>query len=110
MRVRERATSPHRRKVLARGSASEQPNRHVSDIRRVMALEREWTVTLQSAGEFWCEAGVLVAVFGPLEKLLRRESLTLDWIAVAGGSAMLLFAVGTLLKIGAVKWTNQQAS
>jgi hypothetical protein len=75
-----------------------------------MRLEQEWTIALQSAGELWCEAGVLVAVFGPLEKLLRRESLTVDWIAVAGGSAIFLFAVGTLLKIGAVKWTSQQAS
>jgi hypothetical protein len=50
---------------------------------------------------------VLVAVFGPLERVLRQEALTVGWIAVTGGSAMMLFALGTLLKIGVVKWTSQ---
>jgi hypothetical protein len=72
-----------------------------------MRAEPESAITLQSLGECWCEAGVLVAVFGPLEKLLRQESLTLNWIAMSGGPAMILFALGTLLKIWAVKWTSQ---
>jgi hypothetical protein len=71
-----------------------------------MQIQSESGIALQSLGDFWCEAAVLVAVLGPLERVLRQETLTLAWIAPTGGSAMMLFATGTLMKIGAVKWTN----
>jgi hypothetical protein len=72
-----------------------------------MQNDSESPIALQSLGEFWCEAAVLIAVFGPLERVLRRETLTLEWIAETGAFARMLFAVGTLMKIWAAKWTNR---
>jgi hypothetical protein len=73
----------------------------------LMNDESEFEITLQSLGDFCCEAAVLVAVFGPLERLLRREILTIAWTAETGASAMILLSAGTLLKIGAARWTNR---
>jgi hypothetical protein len=39
-------------------------------------MRRPRSIVLETLGEFWCEAAVLVAVFGILDKVVRNESLT----------------------------------
>jgi hypothetical protein len=59
------------------------------------------TIALEAIGDFWCEAAVLVAVFGLLDRITRHEDLTLSWSAGAVVSALGLLAVGIGVRIWA---------
>jgi hypothetical protein len=55
---------------------------------------------LQTGGEFWNEAAVLVAVFSLLEKILRLETLpSKTWALGTLVVSVLTFVLGVLLKI-----------
>jgi hypothetical protein len=56
-------------------------------------------IVLEAVGDFWCEAAVLVAVFGLLDRIMRHEELTLSWSVGAVASAFGLLAVGIGVKI-----------
>jgi hypothetical protein len=61
--------------------------------------ERARSIILETFGEFWCEAAVLVAVFGILDKILKHEDLTWGWTAASLGCAILLLVFGTSFKL-----------
>jgi hypothetical protein len=59
---------------------------------------------LQTAGEFWNEAAVLVAVFSLLDRILRLEKLpSTTWTVGTLLVAVLSFFLGVLFKI----WAKQ---
>jgi hypothetical protein len=60
----------------------------------VRAVTRTNAIVLETFGEFWCEAAVLVAVFGLLERIMKHEGLTVATI----GCATLFLGVGIVLK------------
>jgi hypothetical protein len=62
-------------------------------------VTRKNAIILKTFGDFWCEAAVLVAVFGVLERVLRHEELTVTWTAAPIGCATLFLAVGIVLRI-----------
>jgi hypothetical protein len=57
------------------------------------------SIVLEAVGDFWCEAAVLVAVFGLLDRIMRHEDLTLRWSVGAIASAFGLLAVGIGVKL-----------
>ena len=57
------------------------------------------SIVLEAVGDFWCEAAVLVAVFGLLDRIMRHEDLTLSWSVGAVASAFGLLTVGIGVKI-----------
>jgi hypothetical protein len=56
-------------------------------------------VVLETLGEFWCEASVLVAVFGLLDKVMKYEELTLAWAGKTLGCAILLLVTGAACRM-----------
>ena len=58
-------------------------------------------VILESLGDFWCEAAVLVGVFGLLDEVLRHDSLSLAWAAKTVGYVILLSLAGMACRIWA---------
>jgi hypothetical protein len=60
---------------------------------------RARSIILETVGEFWCEAAVLVAVFGLLDKVLRHEDLTASWAVRSLGCAIVLLVAGMMFKI-----------
>jgi hypothetical protein len=69
--------------------------------------ERHWesgesiTVILQTLGDFWCEAAVLVEVFGLLDEILRHEALSLSWTMKTIACAIVLLLTGTVFRVWA---------
>jgi hypothetical protein len=61
-------------------------------------MTRANAIVLDTFGEFWCEAAVLVAVFGMLERIMKHEELTIAWTVAALGCATLFLGVGIVLK------------
>jgi hypothetical protein len=66
---------------------------------RTAEHERARSTILETFGELWCEAVVLVAVFGLLDKIVKHEDLTLAWTAASLGCAILLLVFGTSFKL-----------
>jgi hypothetical protein len=57
-------------------------------------------VILRAAGEFWCEASVLVAVFALLDEILRVRRLpSSSWALGVLLVVVLTFDFGVLLKL-----------
>jgi hypothetical protein len=52
----------------------------------------------EMVGEALREAGVLTAVFGMLDKILREEGPTLGWTAGVFGVALFLFVLGVMME------------
>ena len=42
-------------------------------------MTRKTPIVLETLSNFWCEAAVLVAVFGLLDEVMKHERLTLAW-------------------------------
>jgi hypothetical protein len=52
----------------------------------------------EMVGEAMREIGVLVAVFGMLDKLLRGDGATVGWTAAVLGTALFFFVVGVTIE------------
>ncbi len=61
--------------------------------------QRARSTVLESFGDFWCEAAVLVAVFAILGKLLKHERLTWAWAVATVGCATIALMLGILLTL-----------
>jgi hypothetical protein len=59
------------------------------------------TIALEAVGDFWCEAAVLVAVFGLLDRIMRHDDLTLGWGFTAIAVAIILLLIGIAVRIRA---------
>jgi hypothetical protein len=62
------------------------------------AVTRTNAIVLETFGEFWCEAAVLVAVFGLLERIMKYEELTVACTVATIGCATLFLGVGIVLE------------
>ena len=60
-------------------------------------MTRTNAIVLETFGEFWCEAAVLVAVFGLLERIVKHEELGVAWTVATIGCATLFLGVGIVL-------------
>jgi len=56
-------------------------------------------IVLGTFADFWCEAAVLVGVFGMLDKILKSEGLTFAWTVKSLGCAIVFLSLGTILKL-----------
>ncbi len=56
------------------------------------------SIALESIGDFWCEAAVLVAVFGLLDKIMKDQVPTVEWAMAVMGSAILFVGAGIFFK------------
>jgi len=61
-------------------------------------VTRTNSIVLEAFGELWCEAAVLVAVFGMLERIMKHEDLTVSGTLAALGCATLFLGVGIVLE------------
>jgi hypothetical protein len=57
------------------------------------------SVVFETLADFWCEAAVLVAVFGLLDKILNADGLPLAWALKALGCAIVFLSLGAVLKV-----------
>jgi hypothetical protein len=62
-------------------------------------MSRMRPVFLETSGEFCCEAAVLVAVFGLLDRVVKYEDLTWRWTVAALGCAVVLLVVGMMFEV-----------
>jgi hypothetical protein len=59
------------------------------------------SIALEAVGDFWCEAAVLVAVFGLLDRIMRHDELTLSWGFTAIAAAITLLVIGIAFRLRA---------
>jgi hypothetical protein len=59
------------------------------------------SIVLEAVGDFWCEAAVLVAVFGLLDRIMRHDELTPSWAFTAIAAAIGLLFIGIAVRIRA---------
>jgi len=55
-------------------------------------------IVLETSADFWCEAAVLVAVFGILDKMLRSDAVTFVWALKTLGCAIVFLFLGMTLR------------
>jgi hypothetical protein len=56
-------------------------------------------IVFETLGDFWCEAAVLVSVFGLLDKILKPDGLTVPWTFKSLGCAIVFSSLGVTLKV-----------
>ena len=59
------------------------------------------SIALEAVADFWCEAAVLVAVFGLLDRIVRHDELTPSWAFTAVAAAIVLLFIGIAVRIRA---------
>ena len=64
-------------------------------------MARKSTILFETVGDFWCEAAVLVAVFGLLDDVIKHDRLDLLWGTKTLGCAIVFLAFGTLIRMWA---------
>jgi hypothetical protein len=62
-------------------------------------MNRLRPLVLKTVGEFCCEAAVLVAVFGLLDRVVKCEELTWRWAATSIGCAIVLLVAGITCRL-----------
>jgi hypothetical protein len=62
---------------------------------------RTGVVVLETFGDFWCEAAVLVGVFGLLDEILRHGAVRLAWAEKTLACAILLLVTGMAFRVWA---------
>jgi hypothetical protein len=61
-------------------------------------MTRRSTILFETLGDFWCEAAVLVAVFGLLDDVIKHDRLSLVWTIKTLGCAIVFLSFGTLIR------------
>jgi len=64
----------------------------------VPVKSKDFSISIESMGVFWCEASVLVAVFGLLDKIVKAELVSPLYAGKTLSAAVLFFWMGIVLK------------
>ncbi len=101
--IRERLVERRKAENAGRGcaapAASERRRRREEMTGKAHATPRARTIAINTFAEFWCEAAVLVAVFGLLDKVMKHEDLSSLWTAATLSCAIVFLVIGTVLRI-----------